>query len=76
LPSVGKANFYEPMKMEPTVVANQLKAMEHLEERAQSMIDISDISKDHINVYLDFLKVVREKFWGGQIGMDLPLTRM
>jgi hypothetical protein len=40
---VDKANFCEPMKMDPTVVANQLKAMEHLEERTQLMIDGSDI---------------------------------
>jgi hypothetical protein len=63
---VGNANYYEPMKLDPTVVANQHKAMGHLKEKSQLMIDSSDMSKDHTHFYLDFLKVVWGKGWGGQ----------
>jgi hypothetical protein len=63
---VGKANYYEPTKMDPTVAANRHKAMENLKKKAQLMIDSSGMSKDHTIFYLDFLEVVSEKGWGGQ----------
>jgi hypothetical protein len=40
--------------------------MEHLKEKAQLIIDSSDMSKDHAIFYLDFLKVEWETCWGGQ----------